>query len=42
MKKTVLRLRRRVGVYGMIGFSVFLLGTYAQVRACLPRVRQVP
>lgn len=26
MKKTVLRLRRRVGVYGMIGFSVFLLG----------------
>lgn len=26
MKKTVLRLRRRVGVYGMIGFFVFLLG----------------
>ena len=26
MKKTVLRLWRRVGVYGMIGFSVFLLG----------------
>ena len=26
MKKTVLWLRRRIGVYGMIGFFVFLLG----------------